>query len=249
VIASGKIDAPPLLLLHPSGAGAVIWCRNVGALSGHFRTYAVDTIGEPNKSILTQPIKGKSQRKQYAVWFTDLIDGLRIDKTHLVGNSFGGFLALNSSLASPDRIMKVVLISPAATFAQIWSWSLHFMPYIGVGRMTGSKWAILRPYEWIWQNFPADDKIAKLRTLTALEGRHRHRSPSVFSDKELSKIRTPILLLIGDKEVIYNPTKVIEIAVRKVQGLRAEIIPNANHNAEYTAPETINAKIIEFLTK
>ena len=106
---------------------------------------------------------------------------------------------------------------------------------------------MLKPIDWIWQNFPADENIKKLRILTALEGRQRHRLPSVFSDKELSQIQTPILLLIGDKEVIYNPTKVMEIAVCKVKGLRAEIIPNANHNAEYTAPETINNKTIEFL--
>jgi len=249
VIASGKTDAPPLLLLHPSGAGAVIWCRNIEAFSEHFRTYAVDTIGEPNKSILNQPIKAKSQRKQYAVWFTELIEGLKIEKTHVVGNSFGGFLTVNSLLAAPERIMKGVLISPAATFVQIWSWSLHFMPSIAIGRLTGSKAAMLRPYNWIWQNFPADDGIAKLRTLTALEGRHRHRSPSVFSFDELSKIRAPILLLIGDHEVIYNPNRVIENAIRKIQGLRAEIIPDANHNAEYTAPDVINAKTIEFLTE
>jgi pimeloyl-ACP methyl ester carboxylesterase len=247
IIASGKPDAPPLMLLHPSGAGAVIWQRNIGAFTQHFRTYAVDTIGEPNKSILTQPIKGKNQRKQYARWFTDLVDGLNIERTNIVGNSFGGFLTLNSVLHTPDRIRKAVLISPAATFVQIWSWILHFMPSMTFGLLTGSKRAMLRPIDWIWQNFPADENIAKLRTITALEGRPRHRSPTVFSDKELNQIQTPILLLIGGREVIYNPAKVIEVATRKVHGLRAEIIPNANHNAEYTAPEAINNKIIEFL--
>jgi pimeloyl-ACP methyl ester carboxylesterase len=248
IIASGNPEAPPLLLFHPSGAGSVIWRRNFEAFSKHFRTYAVDTNGEPNKSTLTQPIKAATQRMQYAAWFTDLIDGLEIDKTHIVGNSFGGFLALNSVLHAPERISKAVLISPAATFVQIWSWSLHFMPSIAFGRLTGSKWAMLRPYDWIWQNFPVDDNIAELRTLTALEGRHRHRSPTVFRDEELSKIRIPILLLIGDREVIYNPTKVIEIAARKIKDLRAEIVPNANHNSEYTAPEAINQKTIQFLT-
>ena len=248
VIASGKTDAPPLLLLHPSGAGAVIWHKNVEALSNHFRVYAVDTIGEPNKSVFTQPIKGKTQRKQYAAWFIDLINGLGIDQTYIVGNSFGGFLAVNALVNSPERVRKVVLISPAATFVPIWSWSLHFMPWIGLGRLTGSKRALLRPYDWIWQNFPVDENIAKLRTLTAIEGRHRHRSPSVFGSADLRKIQTPILLLLGDHEVIYRPSKVIEKARSIVPGLQAEIISNANHNAEYTAPDAINTKIIGFLS-
>ena len=160
-----------------------------------------------------------------------------------MGNSFGGFLALNTVLHNPERIKKAVLISPAATFVQMWSWYWHFMPSIGVGRLTGSKRALLRPYEWIWQNFPIDDNVAKLRILTAIEGRHRHWSPSVFGENELRKIQTPLLLLVGDHEVIYNSRKVIEKASSTVPGLRAEIVPNANHNAEYTAAEAVNEKI------
>jgi len=247
IIASGLREGTPLILLHPSGAGATIWCRNVGQLSQLFRTYAVDTIGEPNKSILTHPISRSHQRQQFAAWIRDLFDGLQIDKAHLVGNSFGGFLALNTVLEIPARIKKAVLISPAATFIPIWSWSWHFMPSIGVGRLTGSRRALLRPYKWIWQSLPVDDNIAKLRTLTAIEGRHRHWSPSVFNDSELRKIQTPLLLLVGDHEVIYKPSKVIEKALRTVPGLRAEIIPNANHNAEYTAAEAVNQKIVSFL--
>ncbi len=247
VIACGPRDGTPLVLLHPSGAGATIWCRNVGQLSQHFRTYAIDTIGEPNKSILTHPISRGHQRQQFAAWITDIFNEMQIDKAHLVGNSFGGFLALNAVLHLPERIKKAVLISPAATFVQIWSWSWHFMPFIGVGRLTGSKKALLRPYKWIWQNFPAEDNIDRLRILTAIEGQHRHWSPSVFGDSELRKIQTPVLLLIGDHEVIYSPSKVIEKASRVVPGLRAEIIPNANHNAEYTAAEAVNEKIVGFL--
>jgi pimeloyl-ACP methyl ester carboxylesterase len=73
-----------------------------------------------------------------------------------------------------------------------------------------------------------------------------HGPPSVFSDKELSKILTPVLLLIGDHEVIYKPERVIQRATRLGPGLKAEIVPNANHIAEYTAADFVNAKILEF---
>jgi pimeloyl-ACP methyl ester carboxylesterase len=55
-----------------------------------------------------------------------------------------------------------------------------------------------------------------------------------------------MLLLIGDHEVIYNPERVIRRA-KLVAGLKAEIIPNANHNAQVTSPDIINQKIIDFL--
>jgi pimeloyl-ACP methyl ester carboxylesterase len=56
VIASGQKDATPLALLHLAGGGGVTWARNVGPLSQRYRTYAIDTISETNKSILTHPI-------------------------------------------------------------------------------------------------------------------------------------------------------------------------------------------------
>jgi pimeloyl-ACP methyl ester carboxylesterase len=247
VIASGPRDATPLLLLHPSGASATIWYRNVGPLSQEYRTYAIDTIGEPNKSILTCPIKRSHQRQQFAAWITDLLDGLQIEKAHIVGNSFGGFLALNTVLYVPERIKKAVLISPAASFTHMWAWYWHFIPAGVIGSLNGWKRALLKPYEWIWQGFPQDEYISRLREITAIAGRQRHWFPSIFSGKELRKIRIPILLLIGDHEVIYDPKRVIRKATRSIAGLKAEIILNANHNAEYTAAEAVNARIRSFL--
>jgi pimeloyl-ACP methyl ester carboxylesterase len=74
------------------------------------------------------------------------------------------------------------------------------------------------------------------------------RTPTVFSDDELRKIQTPTLLLIGDHEVIYKPEDAIRRATRLVPGLKAEIVPNANHVAEYTAPDFVNNAILTFLS-
>jgi pimeloyl-ACP methyl ester carboxylesterase len=68
----------------------------------------------------------------------------------------------------------------------------------------------------------------------------------VVSDEELCKIQHPVLLLIGDHEVIYNPERAIERATRLVPGLKAEIVPNANHIAEYTAADFVNKQILDF---
>jgi pimeloyl-ACP methyl ester carboxylesterase len=247
VIASESKDAAPLVLLHPSGGSATIWYRNIGPLNQHYRTYAIDTISEPNKSILTRSINSRQQRQEFADWMVDLFDGLQIESAYVVGNSFGGFLTLNTALYLPDRVKKVVLISPADTFTQMWAWYWHFSPANIIGPMLGSKRMLLKAYEWIWQDFPKDECIAQLRAITAISGVPHYWFPSVFSDEELRKIRTPVLLLIGDHEVIYKPERAIQRATRLVHGLKAEIIPNANHIAEYTAADFVNARILDFL--
>jgi pimeloyl-ACP methyl ester carboxylesterase len=247
VIASGPKGAPSLVLLHPAGGGAVIWIRNVEAFSRRYRTYAVDTVSEPNKSILTRPISLFHQRRDFAGWMVDLLDGLGVEGADLVGNSFGGFLALNTALSLPGRVGKVVLISPAATFVPIPAWSWHFMPANMIGPLIGSKRILLNAYDWIWQGFPKDEYIAQLRAQAALYGRPHHWSPTIFSDVELRSIKSPVLLLIGDHEVIYKPEEAIRRATRLVPGLKAEIVPQANHIAEYTAPDFVNSAILEFL--
>lgn len=247
VVASGSKDATPLILLHPAGGGAVMWCRNVGPFSQWYRTYAIDTISEANKSVLTRPISFRHQRQDFTDWIVDLFNGLKIESANIVGNSFGGFLALNTALYLPERVKKVVLISPAATFVPIPAWTRQFMPANMIGPLIGSKRMLLDAYDWIWQDFPKDENMAQLRAISAIYGRPHHWNPSVFSDNELRKIQTPILLLIGDHEVIYKPEDAIQRATRLVTDLKAEIVPNANHIAEYTAPDFVNTTILSFL--
>jgi pimeloyl-ACP methyl ester carboxylesterase len=248
IVTSGARDAAPLMLLHPAGGGAAMWCRNVEPFSQQYRTYAIDTISESNKSVLTHPISFRHQRQDFADWMIDLFEGLKIESTNIVGNSFGGFLALNTAYHLPDRVRRVVLISPAATFVPIPAWTRHFMPANMIGPLIGSKRMLLDAYDWIWQDFPKDEYMVQLRTVSALYGRPRHWNPTVFRDNELCKIQTSILLLIGDHEVIYKPEDAIRRATRCVPGLKAEIVPNANHIAEYTAADLVNRKILNFLS-
>jgi pimeloyl-ACP methyl ester carboxylesterase len=245
VIASGAPTSPPLVLLHSACSGAVQWFRNVGPLSYHFRTYAVDVIGEVNKSITTQKIRS---RQEFVEWMKDLFNGLGIEKADIVGNSFGGFLAFNTALYLRERVRKVVLISPAATFVQMWPFYWHIAFPYKIGYMLHSNRVILSGFKWIWQDFPREANLTRQYELGKLCGFPSNSlPPPVYSDEELRAIQTPMLLLIGDHEVIYKPERVIERATRLVKGLKAEIVPNANHNAQVTAAEVVNKKIMDFL--
>ncbi|NLW91205.1 MAG: alpha/beta hydrolase [Syntrophomonadaceae bacterium] len=50
IIACGKKDSPPLLLLHGSSSNATMWIRDVKIYAEKYRVYAVDLPGEPGKS-------------------------------------------------------------------------------------------------------------------------------------------------------------------------------------------------------
>jgi pimeloyl-ACP methyl ester carboxylesterase len=241
VIVSGTNDASPLVLFHPAGCGSVIWYRNVKELSKSFKTFAVDTVGEVNKSTIIQPLRSQND---LLVWVGELFQGLQIIKADIIGNSFGGYISTLTAVHMPEVVKRAVLISPAATFMQMWPWIWHFFPAYMSGSKRLKSWA----YDWIWQDFAVDDCIAEMRVIASTSGMPKHAGPKVLKDDELRRIRAPVLLLIGDHEVIYSSTRVIERARRLVRNLSAEIVPNANHNAEYTAAEDVNAKVASFLS-
>jgi len=49
--------------------------------------------------------------------------------------------------------------------------------------------------------------------------------------------------------VVGLSEQAIRRATRLVPGLKAEIVPNANHCAQYATPELVNQKILDFLAK
>lgn len=250
VIANGPPDVQPILLLPPGGGHAPIWIRNVAALSVKYRTYAVDIVGELNKSLPTQPIRTASE---FIAWMDDLLDGLHVDRAAVCGNSNGGFFALAAGLYLPKRIEKIILIDPAATFLSMPSFWLRFAVSNIVAPLIHSEALVPLLYDWLWQGFPIDTDYAELRRISKLVG-NRYRSSintyhaTVFNDQDLRRIRQPVLLLIGDHEVIYKPEDAIRRAKRLVYDFNAKIVPNANHSAQYTAPDFVNAEILKFLS-
>ncbi len=71
--------------------------------------------------------------------------------------------------------------------------------------------------------------------------------PGAFTDDELRTMKNPILLLLGQEEVICNPAAAAERARRLVPNLRAELIPDANHDLTTSRAKIVDEKILEFL--
>src|SRR5215212_4701872 len=113
LVASGPKDAPPLVLLHMFLTSLTQWAANIADLSRDYRVYAIDVMGQPSKSIPDQSIQS---REDYVAWLSEVLDALDIKSTNLVGASFGGWLTLNYAIGAPERVNKIVPLSPAGGF-------------------------------------------------------------------------------------------------------------------------------------
>jgi pimeloyl-ACP methyl ester carboxylesterase len=71
---------------------------------------------------------------------------------------------------------------------------------------------------------------------------------SIFTDDELCQINIPTLLLIGDRERVIDPVRVLERARRLMPNIQAELIENAGHLMPVDQPDATNERILKFLT-
>lgn len=245
VIASGPKEAPAVFLLPSLAASALLWKPNVAALSEQFRTYAVDTIGQTGKSVPTKRVRN---RREMAGWLVDLFDGLDIARASIVGSSYGGFLALNQALLTPDRVDRIVLISPAASFVGF-GWKFYYAMLIKgpVRKFLRGKRA---PDSVVLPGGArlAPDGWGKLMSITmTVSARPNLARAIVFNKRELRSVRVPTLLLIGENEILYKPLETIKLAQARMPGLTGVVIPKADHLASMSAPADVNARVVRFL--
>lgn len=72
--------------------------------------------------------------------------------------------------------------------------------------------------------------------------------PYSLPDEDLRNVKTPILLLVGDREILYEPDKAIKRAKELVDNIQTAIIPNAGHAVNWEQTELVNSHILDFLS-
>ncbi|MFM1966100.1 MAG: hypothetical protein RL134_1825 [Actinomycetota bacterium] len=98
-----------VLLIHGSGPGVSAWANwrlTIPALSPHFRVIAPDVVGFG----FTERSATSYDLDTWTAHVVGVLDALGIDRAHVVGNSFGGSLALALAIHHPDRVRRLGLM-------------------------------------------------------------------------------------------------------------------------------------------
>jgi len=241
VIVSGPKDAPVLFLLHALYASALSWYKNVEALSKHFRVYAIDMIGDPNRS---EPVKPVRKDIDIADWLLTLMEAAGTSKASFAGNSVGGYHAAGFAVHHPEKVSKLVLVGPAGTFRQIWPFYRHAF----LAGMTHWEFMIRHSIKWMKNGSPLDEEWLKLFYSGMKHGAGKMQVfPAVFSDEQLASVKIPVMLLLGDHEIVYDINKVITRAGNLIPGITIQVISNANHFTALSQPGPSNEAMVNFL--
>lgn len=109
----------PIFLIHGSGPGVTAyanWRLTMPVLAEKFRVVAPDMVGF---GFTERPAGVQYTMDMWVSHALSFMDALKIEKAHLVGNSFGGGLALALALRAPDRVHRLVLMGSAGTKFEI----------------------------------------------------------------------------------------------------------------------------------
>ena len=106
----GTGSGTPVLMIHGSGPGVSAWAnwrQAIPALARDRRVIAPDMVGF---GYTDRPAGIQYSMDTWVRQGLDLLDALGLEKVHLVGNSFGGALAMALAIRAPERVQRLVLM-------------------------------------------------------------------------------------------------------------------------------------------
>lgn len=243
VIVSGPKKGEPVVLLHGMNASSTMWYPNIQSLSKNHRVFAIDFILEPNKSLLTHDIE---RLEGVSDWYEEVLQVLELKRYHLIGASRGGWMAVQLALNNKKQVQSITLLSPAQTFIWIRP-SVDLFKNI-TALFSSKEKQIEQTLESMSVNAAKISDVYIKQYKLGLELVDENKfvsSMQPYSNEELQSLQMPVLVLIGDDDMI-NEQKTVEMANTLPQG-KGEVIKNAGHFLSIDQAEVVNEKIVAFL--
>lgn len=250
---NGRGDKP-LVLIPGFASGAWSWAWQKDGLSQSFRVITFDPRGVAN-SVMSAG-EGDSI-EGIADDIASLLDELDIDSAHVLGISFGGFVAQEFALRYPEKLKKLVLASTS------FGGPNHVAPSMEVLAAFASTEGLnsanrIRRYltmafsaEFVKINHETVDRFCDLRGKNVVPEDvylGQLRSAMTFnSESRVTEIEAETLIVTGDSDSIVPMQNSVNLAAQ-IPKARLEIIKNAGHMAFVERAGEFNRIVREFLS-
>jgi pimeloyl-ACP methyl ester carboxylesterase len=227
----------PVVLL--SGFNAAGLYQHVAALAGDGPLYGIDMPGDANPSVPRAPM---TPPESCAAWLDELLAQLSDHPAHLVGFSFGGWMAMNQAIRAPGRVASITLLDPAGLTkldARFWWW----LSISGLATLTPMP---LRRRLARWLDLPGMLQPELMTLMWAgLRGYHAERKfPAILTDDELRAIDVPVLLVTGARSALLTPA---EARARGSLMPHAEVAVVAGSHGGFDRIDELNDRIAAFI--
>ena len=242
----------PIVLLHGASNSGSSWATLVSRLEG-FRCLMVDKPGAGLSDPFPKTFELESLRSFADTYVPDILDSLGLDSAHVVSTSYGGYTALRSAAAYPDRIDRIVEFgwtTGAPTLKMPLIMRLATIPAFGkvMTSMPAPESAVRSMFKQIglrealaegrvskemigWYRSQLNDTDAMRNELAAgprLITMKGFDERIYFTDEFLASIETPIYFLWGDKDP-FGDAEIARAFVAKIPNAELELLPNTGH--------------------
>jgi 4,5:9,10-diseco-3-hydroxy-5,9,17-trioxoandrosta-1(10),2-diene-4-oate hydrolase len=207
------------------------------------------------------PTLGQAYPKVAAEHVLRLMDGLGIEKAHLLGNSMGGYVALEFALAHPDRVDRIVGMGPGGLAANI----LGPDPSEGARRLADfmrspSKEAMEAWVDTMVANKAVvDDALIEERLANALAPGAIESAVAIFMSlaqhpdplplwARLKSIKAPTLITWGRDDRML-PVEGGLFGFRQMPNAELHIFSRCGHWAQVERKDEFERLVIDFLTR
>jgi pimeloyl-ACP methyl ester carboxylesterase len=236
VIQSGESPRPAIVLLHGAGTNSAVWVNDSRTLSQSYQVFAVDLPGEPGRSAHVRIPWGGSA---WSEWLDEVLEKLQVPKATVVGMSQGGWVAAKYAAYRPERLEKLVLMTPAGIVPDKLWFALLSIP-LSLAGPSGTR-IIVR---LLFGKRPAPEALIDATTLTLTHSRPRIGIVPLLSDAELVRITMPTLLMVGEMDVLRSGKRISRRMDGLVPHLSTVILPEEGHAILHGSEH-----VIEFLAR
>ena len=255
-------EGPVMLLLHGIAGSSRVWRDVMPRLAERYTVLAPDLIGHGQSA---KPI-GDYSLGAYASGLRDLLGVLGVERATIVGQSFGGGVALQLAYQHPECCERLVLVDSGGLGREV-SWMLrlatlpgseYVMPVVfpswvrdrgnDISRMLHDRGIRMGRVAEMWSAYASlsesDNRQAFVRTIRAVI------DPSGQTVSAMDRLYLasplPTLIVWGEQDTII-PVSHAYAAHEAIAGSRLEIIEGAGHFPQVEAPERFLEVLVDFL--
>lgn len=240
---TAKQSAIPIVLLPGRSSGVPMWKTNIAELAAHHTVYALDAIGDAGLSVQTTALKDSSDQAQ---WLDQVFIQLKLMKVHVVGHSFGGWLAANYAVRYPKRVATLSLLEPVFVLQGL-RWQVYLQATLAIlpfipQRVRDTMLSSIGGGAKVDRNDPVARMIADASAYFST----KVPQPTRITQQQLQTLTMPVFVALGGKSAMHDPLAAAEIA-RTIKHSQVKVWPDGTHSLPMEFTAEIDQALLAFI--
>jgi pimeloyl-ACP methyl ester carboxylesterase len=245
VVTAGPTSGAPIVLIHAVAVASPSWFPNIAALAERHPVYAIDTIGDVGRTTQTSPVRSG---EDLALWLDEAFAALDLRGAHLVGLSYGGWVALNQARRAPERLASVTAVDPIGAIGRPQgTFLVKIAPDSALAAFAKSDPALHRVLRRLNNGTTPDEPLLELSIAGLRTFRAKQPYPKQMSDGDLREIHIPALVLFCERSPVNHLPQAAQRSRRLIAHATVEVVSGVGHMLPVEQPELFNSRVLKFI--